>query len=151
MMARRTDGGEGRLHLAFHHCLDAGDHGAGGAAHGLGAALAHHGVAVDMDMLAGSGTDAEDRLDIFLGMYARQLFHRGGGGGNADQAGKGRIVERRQHGAQPVGPFGMIRAGVVLEERRMADQQRRHAFSLSTQNLAINRPLNTCTGPRTAL
>ena len=131
VVAGRTDRGESRPDPAFHHRLDAGHRGAGGAQHGFGAALAHHGVAVDMDMLAGPGPDAEDRLDIVLRMNARQLLHRGGGRGEADQAGKGRVVEGRQDGAQPVGPLGMVGAGVVLEERRMAHQKGRHGLSSS--------------------
>ncbi len=79
-----------------------------------------------MDVLAGAGTDAEDRLDIVLRMHPRQLLERGDGGGHARQLGEGRIVECRQHGAQPVGALGMVGAGIVLEEGRMADQESRH-------------------------
>ena len=164
VMAGRTDRGEGRPDPAFHHRLDARHRGAGGAQHGFGAALAHHGVAVDMNMLAGRGPDAEDRLDIILRMNPRQLFHRGGGRGDADQTGEGRVVEGRQDGAQPVGPLGMVGAGVVLEERRMAHQKGRHGLSSSApcgartgqrdradQKRASRRPLKICAGPRTAL
>ena len=81
-------------------------------------------------MLAGPGLDA-GCLDIVLRMDARQLLHRGGGRGDADQGGESRVVERRQDGAQPVGPLGMVGAGIVLEERRMAHQEGRHAFPLA--------------------
>ena len=125
-MAGRTDRGEGGARLALHHGVDAGHGGTRRALHGLGAALAHHRVAVDMDVLAGAGTDAEDGLDIVLRMHPRQLLDRGDGRGHARQVGEGRIVERRQHGAQPVGALGMVGTGVVLEEGRMADQESRH-------------------------
>ena len=74
-------------------------------------------------MLAGPGPDAEDRLDIVLRMHARQLLDRGGGRLGAREAGEGRVVERRQDGAQPVGPLGMMGAGVVLEAGRMGEQE----------------------------
>ena len=112
--------------LALHHGVDAGHGRTGRALHGLGAALAHHRVAIDMDVLAGTGADPQDGLDIILRMHARQLLERGLGRGHTRQLGEGRVVEGCQYGAQPVGALGMVGAGIVLEEGRMADQKSRH-------------------------
>ena len=60
--------------------------------------------------------DAQDGVDIFPRMDARQLLDRGLG---RDQPGEAReflVGQHRRHRAQPVGPLRMIVAGIVLEE-----------------------------------
>jgi hypothetical protein len=139
VVAGRAHRRKGGLHLAFHHRLDAGNHRARRTLRRLCTAAAHHRVAIDMDMLAGARTNTEDRLDIVAGMHPGQFLHRGERCVDPLQAGESGIRERCQNGAQPVGPFGMVGAGIMLEECRMADQQCGHATVLGTRSSAINR------------
>ena len=44
-------------------------------------------------------------------MHARELLDRGARRLGAGEAGERLVVERGQHGAQPVGPFRMVRPG----------------------------------------
>jgi hypothetical protein len=92
----------------------------------MSAALAHHRIAVDMDMFAGAGPNTHDGLDIVLGMDPRQLLHRSDGRRHAREGFEGGVVQRGQHRAQAIGALGVVDAGVVLEERRMTHQQGRH-------------------------
>jgi hypothetical protein len=126
VMAGRPHGGKCRVRLALEYGLHAFDHGARRALRRLGAAGAHGGVAVDHDDLAGRRPDAQDRLDVVCRMHALQLLERGERRRRALQVGEGFRLERAQHRAQTVGALGMVFAGVVLEERRVGDQQSRH-------------------------
>ena len=132
-MSRRAHGGEDGLRGFAHHRIDARDHGAGGMARRFGAFGTHDGVGVDLHQFAGRRPDAQDRVDILLRVNARQLLEGGGGGHDGDQVGNSRIVEAGQHRTQPVGALGVVLAGVVGQERRMADEERGHVFPLARQ------------------
>ena len=58
------------------------------------------------------------------------------------KVGEGGLVERREDGPQPVGPLGMMLAGVVFEERRVADEERRHVLPSSAPRIGgIGHPI----------
>ncbi len=52
----------------------------------------------------------------WAGMHARELLVCGFRRRRPLEPGKGLVLERPQHGAQPVRPLGMVRPGIVLEE-----------------------------------
>ena len=116
MVSGRTHRGEDGLRGIAHHRINAGDHGAGGVTCRLGALGAHDGVGVDLDQFAGRRPDTEDRLDILLRVHAHELLEGGGGRHDGNQVSNGRVVERGQHRAEPVGSLWMVIAGIVGQE-----------------------------------
>ena len=106
----------------------------GGPSGGLGAAVAHDRVAVELHRLAQVRTDRQDRLHIGARMHPAELLDRRHRRGFAQQIGKFRGLQRSQHGPQPFGGLGMIRPGVVLQARRMGDQRGGHVSYPSCQD-----------------
>ena len=82
----------------------------------LGAARAHHGIPIDLGEFTGGRADCEDRLDIVRRMDAGELFHGRRRGDQPGKAGESGLIQRREDSPQPVGPLGMVLAGVVFEK-----------------------------------
>ena len=115
-MPGRTDRGEGGTRLSLHDGIDAGHQCAGGMLRRLGAARAHHGIPIDLGEFTGGRADCEDRLDIVRRMDAGELFQGRRRGDQPGKAGESGLIQRREDSPQPVGPLGMVLAGVVFEK-----------------------------------
>ena len=69
MMPRRPHRGESRSGPPLHDRIDRHAGATGGAGSGLGTAMAHHRIAIELHRFAQVGTDREDPLHIGLGMH----------------------------------------------------------------------------------
>ena len=98
----------------------------GGAQRGLGAAPGHDGVAIERDRLVRFRADRQDRRDVVFRMHARRLLDGRERRLVADQVDEFPGIQRLQHRTQPVGAFGVVRAGIVMQAGAMGQQQDAH-------------------------
>ncbi len=125
MMARRADSAERVVGVFCDDRIDRGDDRAGSAQRRFSRCWGQHRVGIDPDM-AGFGDGAENTLDVPPRMDTRQILARSLRRFAALQAGKFRIVERRQDRPQPGRRFGVMPARVVVEAGWVGIKECRH-------------------------
>ena len=151
MMPRRPHGGESRSGPALHHRVDRHAGATGGARGGLGTAVAHDRIAVELHRLAQVGADRQDPLHIGLGMHPAELLDRRHRRRFAQQMGELRCLQRGKHGAQAFGGFRVVRPGIVLQARRMGDQRGGHVSCPSFSGSSARRRITKLNTPASSL